>query len=65
MKKELKQAIIKYIFDHIYSFQLHNNSVEEFRYYIYDKDGEYLIGGLDVRDFLTKAIELIRHDYNK
>ena len=59
MKKELKQAIINFIFDHENEFQIVNTTVDKFRNYIYDEKGEYLIGGEDVRDFTKQAIELI------
>ncbi len=60
MKKELKQAIINYIFEHEKEFQLPNNTTDEFRAYIYNSRGEYLIGGEDVREFILDAIELLR-----
>jgi len=59
MKKELKKAIIDFIFEHEGEFQLINTTIEKFRLYIYDTEGEYLIGGDDVRDFICKAIEFI------
>lgn len=59
MKKELKQAIINYIFDNENAFQLPNNIIDKFRNYIYDNTGDYLIGGEDVRDFIKKSIDLL------
>jgi len=59
MKKELKQAIINYIFENLKDFQLVNNTKDEFRAYIYDSKGEYLIGGEDVYIFIKDAVELI------
>ncbi len=59
MKKELKQAIVNYIFDNEKNFQLVNNTTDKFRAYIYDSKGEYLIGGDDVKDFINQAIELL------
>lgn len=59
MKKELKQAIINFIFDNEKEFQIVNNTVDNFRAYIYDSKGEYLIGGEDVRIFIKNAIKLI------
>ncbi len=59
MKKELKQAIVNYIFDNEKDFQLVNNTTDKFRAYIYDSKGEYLIGGDDVKDFINQAIELL------
>ena len=59
MKKELKKAIIAYIFDNLTDFQLTNNVTDKFRVYIYDTEGEYLIGGEDVINFIKDAIELL------
>jgi len=59
MKKELKKAIVNYIFDNEKDFQLVNNTTDKFRAYIYDSKGEYLIGGDDVKDFINQAIELL------
>ncbi len=59
MKKELKQAIINFIFENEKDFQLVNNTTDNFKAYIYDSKGEYLIGGEDVKEFINKAIELI------
>jgi len=59
MKKELKQAIINFIFENEKEFQLTNTTVDKFRNYIYTPKGDYLIGGEDVRDFIKKAIDLI------
>lgn len=59
MKKELKQAIINFIFENEKDFQIINNTTEKFRLYIYDNSGEYLIGGEDVRDFIKNAIQLL------
>jgi len=59
MKKELKQAIVNYIFDNEKEFQLVNNTTDKFRAYIYDSKGGYLIGGEDVKDFINQAIELL------
>ena len=59
MKKELKIAIINFIFENEKDFQLTNNTTDKFRLYIYDGNGSYLIGGENVKDFIKKAIELI------
>ncbi len=61
MKKELKQAIINFIFDNESELQLHNATTKYFKEYIYTSKGEYLIGGEDVKDFINKAIELLNH----
>lgn len=59
MKKELKQAIINYIFDNNKQFQITNATIDNFRAYIYDAKGSYLIGGEDVANFIKSAIKLI------
>lgn len=59
MQYELKKAIIEYIFDTRNDFQLHNNTIDKFRLYIYDDKGEYLIGGARVAEFIREAIDLI------
>lgn len=62
MAKQLKQAIINFIFDNESQLQLHNATIEKFRLYIYNTDGNYLIGGEDVSDFINQAIELIKNN---
>lgn len=59
MKKELKQAIINYIFDNEKQFQLTNNTIDNFRHYIYAPSGNYLIGGEDVSNFIKNAVDLV------
>jgi len=59
MRKELKQAIVNYIFENEKDFNLINNTVGNFKSYIYTSAGDYLIGGEDVRDFIKKAIDLL------
>ena len=61
MTKELKQAIINYIFENEKEFQLTNSVKMKFRPYIYDADGNYLIGGEEVYDFIIEAIKLIKN----
>ena len=63
MKKELKKAIIDFIFEKEKEFQLHNSTIEKFRPYIYDANGNYLIGGEDVANFISKAIKLLQPIY--
>ena len=60
MKKELKQAIINFIFDNEHLFGLINQTTDHFREYIYTSKGEYLIGGEDVANFIRDAIKLIQ-----
>ncbi len=61
MNKELKKAIINHIFDNATEFQLPNNTTDKFRNYIYDGDGEYLIGGKEVKEFINAAIKLLNN----
>ena len=62
MKKELKQAIINFIFDNEKEFQLTNATINNFRLYIYDSTGSYLIGGEDVSKFIKESINLIKNN---
>lgn len=59
METELKQAIVGYIFAHKDEFQLHNATVNEFRAYIYNEQGEYLIGGEKVAEFIDQALKVL------
>ena len=59
MRTELKKAIIDFIFENEKQFQINNAVTEKFRAYIYDADGNFLIGGEDVSEFIYKAIKLI------
>lgn len=64
MQFSLKQHIINHIFENRQDFQLHNNTVDKFRAYIYNQDGEYLEhGGEEVSDFIKEAIQLIVKEY--
>ena len=58
MHNDLKKAIANYVFDNTNEFQLHNHTTQEFRAYIYDDKGEYLIGGKDVARFIEQMVEL-------
>lgn len=59
MNKELKRAIVNFIFDNEKEFQIVNATMNKFSKYIYDIDGEYLIGGEVVSQFIDDAIELL------
>jgi hypothetical protein len=59
MKKELKQAIVNCIFENERQFQLINHVKTQFREYIYTSQGNYLIGGEDVGEFIENAIKLL------
>jgi len=59
MKKELKQVIVNFIFDNEKEFQIVKTTIDKFSAYIYDRNGQYLIGGEDVRNFIKEAIALL------
>ena len=57
--KELKKEIIKWLLENENKWQRLNSCKEEFRNYIYDDEGNFLIGGKDVSDFVREANNLI------
>ena len=57
--KELKQDIINWLFENEKLFGRLNHCKEAFRAYIYDGDGNYLIGGKEVAEFIEKADKLL------
>ena len=59
MKYQLMQAIFNYLIDNRNEFNLHNVTIEQFKPYIYDDTGNYLIGGEQVSQFISDAIKLI------
>lgn len=59
MEKELKAAIIKWLFENENQWQRVNACVEHFRQYIYGPDGNFIIGGSAVYHFIVIADELI------
>ena len=60
MNTELKRQIIVKVFDNLDEFQIINKIIEEFSDYIYNKAGEYLIGGEEVIKFIDKIIPIIK-----
>jgi hypothetical protein len=58
MQTELKDLIIKKVQENINEFQLENFIVDSFREYIYDKKGDYLIGGANVAVFIKNFITI-------
>jgi len=60
MNTELKKAIVNFMFDNSKDFQLINNTTHEFRPYIYDSKGNYLIGGENVANFIKETEKLIK-----
>lgn len=59
MKKELKKTIIDWMFENEKNFQLVNAAHRQFRPYIYDGTGEYLIGGEEVSEFIGMIEKLL------
>ncbi len=59
MRTQLKKAIIDFIFENEKVFGLNNHTTQNFKAYIYDDKGEYLIGGAEVSEFINQAIKLI------
>ena len=59
MNKQLKKAIVDFILDNDKVFNLRNIVSEKFRAYIYDSQGEYLIGGEEVSIFIYGAVFLL------
>ena len=59
MYKELKKLIIEWLMNNENQWQRTNGCREAFRPYIYGPDGNYLIGGREVDDFIDKADRLL------
>ena len=59
MPKELKAAIIKWLLENENQWQRVNACTEAFQEYIYSKNGNYLIGGESVAEFIRAADKLI------
>lgn len=57
--KELKQDIVKWLFENEKRFSRLRDCTEAFRAYIYDEKGNYLIGGKEVAGFIEKADKLL------
>jgi len=61
MQYGLMADICEYIADTHNDFQLTHNVTQQFREYIFDKDGEYLKhGGKQVASFIIKQIKLMQ-----
>lgn len=59
MYKELKKAIMNWLLENENQWQRVNACREAFRPYIYDADGNHLIGGEIVSKFITDADKLL------
>lgn len=56
---ELEKAIIDWLFNNENAWNRTNACTQYFRPYIYNADGNYLIGGEEVSDFIDAADKLI------
>ncbi len=59
MNKELKKEILKWLLENENHWQRENACRKIFRAYVYDSDGNYLIGGKVISDFISEADKLI------
>lgn len=57
--KELKQAVIKWLFENDKAFNRLQCCMDAFKAYIYDGNGNYLIGGREVAEFIGSADKLL------
>lgn len=57
--KELMRAILNWLLEHENEWQKVNTCVDEFRNYIYDENGNFLIGGEIVSNFIKNADKLL------
>ena len=57
--KELKKEIVNWLFANENVFNRYNCCVNAFRAYIYDANGNYLIGGQETAEFIEKAEKLL------
>ena len=59
MYKELKAEILKWLLKHENEWQRVNACREAFRQYIFNVEGNYIIGGQTVSEFITEADKLL------
>lgn len=59
MCKELKAEILKWLLEHENEWQRVNACTEAFRQYVYNTDGNFLIGGNIILDFIKEADRLL------
>lgn len=59
MQYSLMKRIFNYVVDNRNDFQVLNAAVSEFRAYIFDDQGEYLIGGEQVHTFIQDSLTLM------
>ena len=56
---KLKQAIINYIFEKYNVFNRLNNTIHNFKNYIYDENWNYLIWWKDIIEWIEKIDKMI------
>lgn len=56
---ELKKLIIEWLIENEHEWQRVNACREKFREYIYNSEGNYLIGGKNVSEFISDADKLL------
>ena len=59
MHKDLKKAIVLWLIDNENRWQRVNSCTSEFKNYIFNDEGNYLIGGKEVSEFISKADDLL------
>lgn len=59
MNKELKKQIVMWLLENENQWQRVNECTKEFRPYIYDSKGNYLIGGEQVGDFISEVDKVL------
>lgn len=59
MYLKLKERIIDWLIEHEGTWQLVTVCKEEFRQYIYDENGAFIIGGENVSNFINDAYKLL------
>lgn len=59
MYKELKKEILNWLLENENEFNRVVSCYDNFREYIYNSEGNYLIGGKQVADFINKADKLL------
>lgn len=58
MNQTLKEKIIQSVIDNRNEFQLYNYITNEYKAYIFDTQGEYLIGGEEIANFIREFTNL-------
>lgn len=59
VNKKLKEKIIQWLLENENAWQRINSCTKEFRLYIYDDKGNFLIGGEEVYNFIKEADKLL------